>query len=236
MATPPEGNFNAQIKEIIEALHDIRSQLAEQNKYLDVLTETYVRKPAEIEFEDDWESEFEGDETLNVEMEFTDFDDFENQKWDSQDKMDEQDQLDSQDQFQDDIPVNDTLQWTKELSTLPGRYPDHEPIDVDRYTQTVTATTMFYLPMGIISSFFAMNRFSQKSGTGPSQTSFNTMFVVLLLVVYIFAACALWFAREEGWIREILTSWVPTKTVQGKRAAPQRSAFPRKRRAWEPVI
>ncbi|KAL4742723.1 hypothetical protein BDV11DRAFT_166882 [Aspergillus similis] len=35
-----------QIKEIIAALNDIRSQLAEQNKYLDVLTETYVRKPA----------------------------------------------------------------------------------------------------------------------------------------------------------------------------------------------
>lgn len=35
-----------QIKEIIAALNDIRTQLAEQNKYLDVLTETYVRKPA----------------------------------------------------------------------------------------------------------------------------------------------------------------------------------------------
>ncbi|RDW78678.1 uncharacterized protein DSM5745_05530 [Aspergillus mulundensis] len=34
-----------QIKEIVAALNDIRSQLAEQNKYLDVLTETYVRRP-----------------------------------------------------------------------------------------------------------------------------------------------------------------------------------------------
>jgi hypothetical protein len=36
-----------QIKEIIAALNDIHSQLTEQNKYLDVLTETYVRKPAQ---------------------------------------------------------------------------------------------------------------------------------------------------------------------------------------------
>jgi hypothetical protein len=50
--------LGGQIKEIIQALNDIRSQLAEQNKYLDVLTEKYIARPAQITFtEDEWDTE-----------------------------------------------------------------------------------------------------------------------------------------------------------------------------------
>lgn len=55
-----EGRYGlgGQIKEIIQALNDIRSQLAEQNKYLDVLTEKYIARPAQITFtEDEWDTE-----------------------------------------------------------------------------------------------------------------------------------------------------------------------------------
>lgn len=56
-------DLGGQIKDIIQALNDIRSQLAEQNKYLDVLTEKYIARPAQITFtEDEWETETDEEE------------------------------------------------------------------------------------------------------------------------------------------------------------------------------
>lgn len=60
--------LGGQIKEIIQALNDIRSQLAEQNKYLDVLTEKYIARPAQITFtEDEWETETDEEDQVQWE-------------------------------------------------------------------------------------------------------------------------------------------------------------------------
>lgn len=61
-------SLGGQIKEIIQALNDIRSQLAEQNKYLDVLTEKYIARPAQITFtEDEWETETDEEDQVQWE-------------------------------------------------------------------------------------------------------------------------------------------------------------------------
>ncbi|KAL5342844.1 hypothetical protein BJX70DRAFT_237824 [Aspergillus crustosus] len=41
-----ESAVAGQIRDIIAALHEIRAQLADQNKYLDVLTEKYIHRPS----------------------------------------------------------------------------------------------------------------------------------------------------------------------------------------------
>ncbi|KAL4861784.1 hypothetical protein BDV12DRAFT_179780 [Aspergillus spectabilis] len=60
----PSGAENAvagQIRDIIAALNDIRAQLADQNKYLDVLTEKYIHKPSRqvyfLDEDEDWDEE-----------------------------------------------------------------------------------------------------------------------------------------------------------------------------------
>ncbi|KAL4874396.1 hypothetical protein BJY04DRAFT_203968 [Aspergillus karnatakaensis] len=62
-----ENAVAGQIRDIIAALNDIRTQLADQNKYLDVLTEKYIHKPApsrQVYFlsEDEWEGDYEEDD------------------------------------------------------------------------------------------------------------------------------------------------------------------------------
>ncbi|KAL4919516.1 hypothetical protein BDW62DRAFT_199835 [Aspergillus aurantiobrunneus] len=195
-----------QIKEIIDALNDIRSQLAEQNKYLDVLTEKYIVKP-QISFSSDgWESESDSDS---------------DSQWEESHSI--QDQVDD---LRDNMNTS-AREWSREARLSET---SHDP---GRYILGFTVATVFYLPMGLVTSFFGMHLFNGNS-VDVSQTPFVTVFIVLSLTTYILAGCALWLIRDGDRLKTILGYWKPDASQQTR--IPFASRFPallRRRKAWE---
>ncbi|OJI99086.1 hypothetical protein ASPVEDRAFT_80713 [Aspergillus versicolor CBS 583.65] len=203
--------LGGQIKEIIQALNDIRSQLAEQNKYLDVLTEKYIARPAQITFtEDEWDTE------TDEEM------------WEDTLEPIEEHEL----QALDEVNVASAREWTKEARLAEAGSAQH------RYILGFTVATVFYLPMGLITSFFGMHLFKSDVTMETSQTSFIPVFLILSLTTYVFAACALWLVRDGDKIKKMLNSWSPTDTGQTSQR-PSNLRLPnlmRRRKAWEAAL
>ncbi|KAL4980145.1 hypothetical protein BDW66DRAFT_156752 [Aspergillus desertorum] len=187
-----------QIREIIAALNDIRSQLAEQNKYLDVLTETYVRKPASthIIFADelgagDWDAgsgwgdyvdfaqEDEEEEEGAVYEETREG--FPREEKNYEDRQQESHERDSRE------PLVETM--------LAARMEEAQKQKQRNHSLESTAPSTFYLPLGLVINAHA------------SQASFTTVFIILSLAAYIFATFTLWFLREEDWVKRVIGSW-----------------------------
>ncbi|KAL4946312.1 hypothetical protein BDV06DRAFT_182700 [Aspergillus oleicola] len=220
-----------QIRDIVDALHDIRAQLAEQNKYLDVLTEKYVKPPAQIVYEDGWETEEEN--------EAAGFDDNEHLQWESNQWDDEDQWNDESDTFVEeeslDIPVpDDARQLQFELSKTPSHIedeiceekltviagePSKEPVlaigidDHNLHPSGFTDATGYYLTVGLVASLVCMHLF-HGNGTHSSSSSQNTNTVMLLLVFYALATWALWFLRDAQLVRRVLGAWKPSGSPQ----------------------
>ncbi|KAL4801060.1 hypothetical protein BDV19DRAFT_7620 [Aspergillus venezuelensis] len=229
-----------QIRDIVDALHDIRAQLAEQNKYLDVLTEKYVKPPPQIVYEDGWETEEEAEAAR--------FDDNEPLQWESNQWDDENQWNDEADTFVEeesvDLPVlEDARQLQYELTKVPSRIeeeireeklsvisgePSKEPVlaigndDHHLHPSGFTDATGYYLTVGLVASLVCMHLF-HGNNTHSSPSSQNTNTVMLLLVVYALATWAIWFLRDAQMVKRLLGAWKPSGTHPvGQRAARSR--------------
>ncbi|KAL5041939.1 hypothetical protein BDW71DRAFT_190995 [Aspergillus fruticulosus] len=249
-----------QIKEIIAALNDIRSQLAEQNKYLDVLTETYVRKPAptHIIFADELETR-----DWDAGSDWGDYVEFAQEE--SPEGAREQEQEDAEvyegtrggfAREEEDYEVTlagfqegDTRGGIHEIESAPTRDQLEETVlaekteDVQTKNQRLlgsasTVPSTCYLPLGLVISLFCMRFLNAKQSAHASQASFTTIFIILSLAAYIFAIFTLWFLREEDWVKRVIGSWklASTNSSANRADQDQGSRFPdllRRRRALE---
>ncbi|KAJ5213480.1 hypothetical protein N7449_000649 [Penicillium cf. viridicatum] len=77
----------------------------------------------------------------------------------------------------------------------------------NRYILVFTVATVFYLPMGFVTSFFGMHLFDPDDGLTASQTPFIITFVVLSIATYVIATVALLVVRDDDWICRTLESW-----------------------------
>ncbi|KAL4925426.1 uncharacterized protein BDV17DRAFT_272233 [Aspergillus undulatus] len=211
-----ESDLCNHIKDIIDALHDIRSQLAEQNKYLDVLTEKYVKPPAQIVYEDGWETE---DESGGWDQ----ADQWTSNQWDDSSEWNDELQPAHEDQSHDfpaDVMQPQVEAPESETSTLIDeeirqetiKEVPKEPIltinndDQNLYPSGFTDATGYYLSVGLVASLVCMHLFHSNN----PNTSQNTNTIMLLLVTYALATWALWFLRDADLIKRVLGAWNPT--------------------------
>ncbi|KAL5003231.1 hypothetical protein BDV10DRAFT_155938 [Aspergillus recurvatus] len=251
-----------QIKEIIAALNDIRSQLAEQNKYLDVLTETYVRKPAptHVVFADeletgDWDAgsdwgdyvEFAREESAEEARERGEEDAELSEDTQAAFSRKEENYEETRAEFQ----KGDT-RHIHDMETAPARGQLEEIVLAENaekaedalktgthlFESTSPVPPTFYLPLGLVISLICMRFFNAKQSAHASQASFTTIFIILSLAAYIFATFTLWFLREEDWVKRVIGSWklAHANSSVNRADQDQGSRFPdllRRRRALE---
>ncbi|KAL2854575.1 hypothetical protein BJX68DRAFT_232036 [Aspergillus pseudodeflectus] len=78
----------------------------------------------------------------------------------------------------------------------------------NRYVLVFTVATVFYLPMGFVTSFFGMHLFDPNNDDpSSSQIPFIITFVVLSIATYVIATGALFAVREDQWVKTTLASW-----------------------------
>ncbi|KAJ0414195.1 hypothetical protein BJY00DRAFT_295514 [Aspergillus carlsbadensis] len=78
----------------------------------------------------------------------------------------------------------------------------------NRYVLVFTVATVFYLPMGFVTSFFGMHLFDPNNDDpSSSQIPFLITFVVLSIATYVIATGALFAVREDQWVKTTIASW-----------------------------
>ncbi|KAL3442406.1 hypothetical protein BJX65DRAFT_286918 [Aspergillus insuetus] len=86
----------------------------------------------------------------------------------------------------------------------------------NRYILVFTVATVFYLPMGFVTSFFGMHLFDPNNDDpSSSQIPFIITFVVLSIATYVIATGALFAIREDEWVKRTLASWKLVATSLG---------------------
>ncbi|KAL2820558.1 hypothetical protein BDW59DRAFT_164598 [Aspergillus cavernicola] len=78
-----------------------------------------------------------------------------------------------------------------------------------------TVATVFYLPMGFVTSFFGVHLFDSNGDGAASRIPVIITFIILSLATYFTAVSALWFVRDGDWIKDALASWKPERISQG---------------------
>ncbi|KAL4875682.1 hypothetical protein BJY04DRAFT_223798 [Aspergillus karnatakaensis] len=77
----------------------------------------------------------------------------------------------------------------------------------NRYILVFTVATVFYLPMGFVTSFFGMHLFDPNDDPSASRRPFIITFVVIAVATYVIAASALFVIREDAWIKTTIAGW-----------------------------
>ncbi|KAL4780617.1 hypothetical protein BJX76DRAFT_360671 [Aspergillus varians] len=219
-----------QIKEIIEALNDIRSQLAEQNEYLDVLTEQYIVSESEGESESQSENESPAPHIVFTDREWdseaaseTDTES-ESEQWeDSFEALQEEELF----RFPDDVfHAASVKEWSREAKLA-------ESNEQNRYLLGFMVAAVFYLPMGLLTSFFGMRLFNPNGSADASHTPFITVLLILSLTTYAFAAGAVWIVQDEDGIKTIVGSWRPILSNRPIQRPKGPSLLRRRSKAWD---
>ncbi|KAL4819389.1 hypothetical protein BDW67DRAFT_193809 [Aspergillus spinulosporus] len=220
-----------QIKEIIAALNDIRMQLAEQNKYLDVLTETYVRKPAPAHLVFAQGLETGGWDEGSDWGEYVDFAQGESlsaRRMNYEEDYEENYEGNYEEDYGKNYEGNQerNQEGNQEEKYREGYYEEkNESQKRDSHSLPVTETAPTTEQREAIltesTDMQKQERYSFES-TVPStlylplglvisahvsQASFTTVFIILSLAAYIFATFTLWFLREEDWVKRVIGSW-----------------------------
>ncbi|RDW86625.1 uncharacterized protein DSM5745_03267 [Aspergillus mulundensis] len=88
----------------------------------------------------------------------------------------------------------------------------------NRYILVFTVATVFYLPMGFVTSFFGMHLFDPNDESSASRTPFIITFVVIAIATYVIATGALLVIREDDWIKSTLRAWKASMWSQDTQA------------------